>query len=155
MIDRLNSTARSRSTLHASLHRHALRQIPRLIHIRAAADGDVVRQQLQRDHGQHGELVTPWSHAKLPQLKAHEIQEVAQCVLRDIGNMAGFDRFFSAVVKMLGMRRDMRVVRGIVVSVQAQRTSQPAEISRSNWSRRWRCTSRFSHSIRSSQAGWL
>ena len=70
-----------------------------------------------------GELVTPWSHTKLPQLKAHKIQEVAQCILGDIGNMAWLDRFFSAVVKMLGMRRDMGVVRGIVVPVQAQRTS--------------------------------
>jgi len=83
------------------------------------------------------ELATPCSHAKLPQLKTDEIQEVAQRILRDIGNMAGFDPFFGAVVKMLGMRRDMGMVRGIVVPVQEQRTFQPAEISRSNCSRRW------------------
>ena len=68
-VDTNPRPARGRGFFKAScllLHRHALRQIPRLIHIRGAADGDVIRQQLQRDHGQQGELVTPWSHAKLP-----------------------------------------------------------------------------------------
>ena len=35
------------------LDRHALRQIPRLIDVRAAADRHVVREQLQRHHQQH------------------------------------------------------------------------------------------------------
>jgi hypothetical protein len=30
------------------LHRHALGQVPRLVHVAAAQHGDVVRQQLQR-----------------------------------------------------------------------------------------------------------
>src|SRR5205807_8410796 len=37
-----------------SFHRHALRQVPRLIHVTAPAHRDVVRQELQRKHGQHG-----------------------------------------------------------------------------------------------------
>ncbi len=37
-------------SLSFSLHRHALRQIPGLIHIQPADGGDVIGQQLQRDH---------------------------------------------------------------------------------------------------------
>ena len=37
------------------LHRHALGQVARLIHVAAASDGDMVGQQLQRNHGQQRE----------------------------------------------------------------------------------------------------
>src|SRR5438552_18228063 len=37
-----------------SLHRHALREIARLVHVTAPPHRDVVRQELQRQHGQHG-----------------------------------------------------------------------------------------------------
>ncbi|MFO1191997.1 MAG: hypothetical protein U1F00_07525 [Rhodoferax sp.] len=37
-----------------SLHRHALRQIPRLVHVRPPRAGRVVGQQLQRHHMQQG-----------------------------------------------------------------------------------------------------
>src|SRR5205807_10342474 len=37
-----------------SLHRHALREIARLVHVTAPPHRDVVHQELQRQHGQHG-----------------------------------------------------------------------------------------------------
>ena len=35
-----------------SLHGHALRQIARLVHVTATSDGNVVREQLQRNDGE-------------------------------------------------------------------------------------------------------
>src|SRR5215469_16521916 len=37
-----------RSRFPTLLHRHAFRQIPRLVHIAATADGNMIRQQLER-----------------------------------------------------------------------------------------------------------
>src|SRR5688572_1804209 len=37
-----------------SLHRDALRQVPRLIHVAPASQGDVVREELRRNDGEDG-----------------------------------------------------------------------------------------------------
>ena len=42
----------TRHFLFSLLHRHTLRQIPRLIHIQSLCDRYIVSQQLQRDHRQ-------------------------------------------------------------------------------------------------------
>src|SRR5258708_10529900 len=45
------------------LHRHAFRQIPRLIDVASAAQGDVVGEQLRRDDGEDRleRLDPPWA----------------------------------------------------------------------------------------------
>ena len=50
---RPQSAVVSRDCIARLLDRHALREIPRLIDVAAAAHGDVIREQLQRHHEQH------------------------------------------------------------------------------------------------------
>ena len=50
---KLSGASRAMPLRTSSLHRHALGEVARLIHVRAAQHGDVIRQQLQRDHRQN------------------------------------------------------------------------------------------------------
>src|SRR6266446_10612163 len=59
---RLIDCPRASSVCPASLHRHAFREMPRVIHVAAAKDSDVIRQELEgrRDEQGLNPLKTWW-----------------------------------------------------------------------------------------------
>src|SRR5690625_7665659 len=46
------TTNHQQPTTNTSLHRHALREVARLVDVAAAHHGNVIRQELQRHHGE-------------------------------------------------------------------------------------------------------
>src|SRR2546429_3541263 len=86
---RAPTTERTRMAL---LHRDALREIARPIHGAPAEDGDVIRQQLERDDRQHrGDQGWARWHRNLV---IHEVAQIAVALARDRDEAAAF--FFQA-----------------------------------------------------------
>src|SRR5439155_323806 len=100
----INNSATRRTTILSimvSFDRYAFRQVARPIHVAAAQDGDVIRQELERNHRQH-RREQGWTR-RHGDLMIREIPEIAVALARDRDNTAppGFH--------FLHVRNDLRV----------------------------------------------
>src|SRR5689334_14018736 len=77
---RAPTTERTRMVM-ASLHGDALCEVARAIHVAAAQDGDVIREELQRDHRQHRR--EEWCGDRHGDLVIGEMTEVVRPLARD------------------------------------------------------------------------
>src|SRR5437870_704742 len=97
---RAPTTERTRIAL---LHRDALREIARPIHVTAAQDGDVIRQELQRNHRQDRRQEGRGS--RYHDLVISEMPEVVRPLARDRDDAP------AAGLHLLHCRHDLRVDR--------------------------------------------